>query len=184
MSGENVVKQGLSKGQLFFGLFFAGAGVVFLLMAFFGNYTLSFHKILLPQWVFYIVAVIALLFGVYGMRQAIRAWKCVFCGSVLSYGEAYFQPEYEDRLRSIVHSATPEELKGVPPYGKGDSWICLTLDYCDKCGRVGIVTLTRGSRGGEKARLDKPAILPAGKAALFAPYVVPSARIDPLELDD
>ncbi|MBN1533139.1 MAG: hypothetical protein JXA20_10790 [Spirochaetes bacterium] len=183
MGEKESIRKGISVGQMLFGMAFAAAGVVFIGLAFFKNYTLSIHGFLLPQWVFYLVALLAVFFGAFGVYNSFRVWKCGSCGDVLQYGMAMYPPDQEDRIIEAVDAADPSRLEGIPSFSKGDQWLTLSLDFCTRCGGVALISLTRENRNREKTAVRKPAFISREALPGFLARMTPGVRLDPLKLD-
>lgn len=180
---KGIVK-GLSKAYLVAGVFFAGAGVVFILLAFFGNYTLSFHRVVLPQWVFYTVAVLALLFGLGGVREAFRAVKCGSCGMVLAYAESVFPRTSEGEVLRAWESLDPSPITGLATSTSREEWVRLSLDYCTGCGTVGALAVQYENRNREKRFLGRPREVHTETVAAFLPLLTQMPRLDRLDVED
>ncbi len=189
MTASDVVTRGLGKGRLALGIFFAGAGIIFICLAFFEGYTLEVSGILLPQWIFYAVAVIAILFGGFGIKTSLAALLCVKCRSELKYAEAFFPVDREVEVSAAFNGLSAEKLAGVPMFtgaspalaGRG-SFLRLSLDYCPKCRLGGVFSLRKFEPHAAAAAVLPPQIVTWETAAAFLPYMKEAVRRDKIEV--
>ncbi len=184
MDNKHIITRGLSMTQLVLGILFVLAGITFILLAYFGNYTLRFHKIILPQWVLYLVAVFAVAFGSFGIRGSFRVWKCGNCGSLLQYGEALYPLEHEGQIMNIYETNTPGQLPAPPSFGNRNEWLKVSLDYCSACCQAGVISITKENARREKKIIGKPKIVPPETIPSYLTHLQPTVRLDRLDIDE
>jgi hypothetical protein len=182
MKVSDAVTKGFSPGKFAFGAFFALAGTIFILMAWLGGYTLSIKGLLLPQWVFYLVAAIAILMGAYLMRDSFRTLKCAACKAPLAYAEAFFLAEAAPAVSRACESADPAALAGLPPLQVGKDMVRLSLDYCPRCGKAGVIGARIETPKREKKPLSPPRAIAPEAARGFLPLLRKTPRIEALEI--
>ena len=184
MGNGGMIRKGTNRGLLVFGLAFIAAGLLFFGMAFFGNYTLRFHGVVLPGWSMYVITAILTIAGIGTIQSAVNSWKCAFCGTPLQHGEAYYPADYEREVKWAIESQDASQLEKVPPFKDGHGCVTMSIDYCDRCGRVGVISLEKSMRAGERIKLIKPIIVSAEGLGAFLPFVKSAPRISPLAVDE
>ncbi len=183
MIGSDRIRKGVDVGRLLFGAGMAGAGAVFIALAVIGNYTLRFHGILLPRWSMYVIAGVLMLAGGALIQAAARAWKCANCGTPLQYGEAFFPADREADILHAVEKLDASILAGVPAFEGGAEWITFSIDFCDRCGEVGVISVVKCNAERQKRAMRPPVILSKEALTAFLPHTRPAPRTGPLMLD-
>lgn len=183
MAGSDYIKKGTDTGKLIFGAVLAAAGAVFIGLAVFGDSALRLGGASLPPWLMYVVAGVLIIAGCMLIKAARRVWKCAKCGTPLQYGEAFFPADRESDILRAVETLDASVLKDVPAFTKGSEWIVFSLDLCDKCGNVGVISAVRCNAEREKYKLISPVIISNETVVAFLPFVKPAPRTDHLILD-
>jgi hypothetical protein len=184
MDKTGKIRKGMSVGQLLFGVAFTAAGVIFIGLAYFRNYTLSIRGFLLPQWVFYLVAVFAVILGAVTVFYSFRVWRCASCGDILQYGALMYPADQEGKIIEAIDQSDPSRLEGIPAFTKGDEMLTLSLDFCSRCGSAALVSLTKENRDRKKTVMRRPAYISKEILQAYLAFVKPGVRLDALKIDE
>ncbi len=174
------VRKGVDFGKFAFSAALVAAGIAFVVLTLFSNYRLRFHGILLPRGIVFAIAGVLVLAGSMLMQAAARAWKCANCGTPLQYGEAFFPADREADILHAVEKLDPSILAGVPAFAGGNEWITFSIDFCDKCGEVGVLSVVKCNAERQKRAMRPPVIISKEALAAFLPHTRPAPRTEPL----
>lgn len=104
--------------------------------------------------------------------------------AALDYAEALYLGDAAPLVLRACESADPVGLRDLPPLAMGRDMVRISLDYCPRCGKAGVLSARIETPKREKKPLAAPRALPTEAIANFLPLLKKAHRVDPLELGD
>jgi len=139
----SLIKKGIDYKNVGWGLLMIAIGVGIILLGVIGNVKLRLGSLRLPDWAMPALGTIFLLIGSLLVVFSLKSEKCVSCNVVLESGEAFFDGEYLEDVKSAAENLDSSLIQDIPMIKSDKNAVVLSIEYCPSCKEVAIIDTHR-----------------------------------------